>query len=77
MQIAETMIDAGGQPHAGEMTRAAFDWLSVGIVAGVVASVVTPIAQVLTIVWLSIRIWQSATVVQWRRRWRIWRQQRR
>ena len=73
MQIADTVMDASSQPHAGEIGRAAFDWLSVGIVAGVAASILSPMAQVLTVVWLSIRVWESATVRGWRARWRSWR----
>jgi hypothetical protein len=64
-------------PAPAEAVRAAFDWLSVGIVAGVVVSIISPIAQVLTVVWLSIRIWQSPTVLALRRRWRVWRARRR
>lgn len=81
MPVIETMADGGhdaayAAAHAADLGRAAFDWLSVGIVAGVMMSIVSPVAQVLTVIWLSIRIWQSETVVNWRRRWRIWRRRR-
>lgn len=77
MPMTEFLIVHEASPPSGEAVRAAFDWLSVGIVAGVMMSIVSPIAQVLTVVWLAIRIWQSATVVTLRRRWRVWRARRR
>ncbi len=50
-------------------TRAAMvvDWASVAVLLGAWTSVLPPIATFLTIVWLSIRIYESLST-RWRRR---------
>jgi chromate transport protein ChrA len=59
-------------PHAAEIGRATFDWLSIGIIVATLASMLPPIAATLAIVYHLIRIWELPTVQRWRRCLRVW-----
>tara|TARA_R110002073_G_scaffold64442_1_gene161398 strand:+ start:146 stop:313 length:168 start_codon:yes stop_codon:yes gene_type:complete len=45
-----------------ESAKQALDWLSVGAAVSTVAGWLPPLASALTIIWLSIRIWESPTI---------------
>ena len=48
--------------HTGEIAKGALDAVSVGTVAGALMGWLPPIAALLTIIWTTIRIFETATV---------------
>jgi hypothetical protein len=73
--MVESMAGAGHAMHSAghaEAGRAAFDWLALGLIIGVLSTVLPPIAAALAIVYHLIRLWETSTVIGWRRRLRIW-----
>jgi|TARA_R110002072_G_scaffold295893_2_gene467102 hypothetical protein len=49
-----------------ESAKHALDWLSVGAAVSTLAGWLPPVASLLTIVWMSLRIWQDPLVTKWR-----------
>jgi hypothetical protein len=77
MRLAETMADTSdavgfAATHGSAGARMAFDWLALGLIIGVLSTVLPPIAAGLAIVYHIIRLWETNTVLGWRRRLRIW-----
>jgi len=48
--------------HLSEGTKHLIDALSIGVVLGTIAQMLPSVAAILTIVWTSIRIWETPTV---------------
>lgn len=48
-----------------EAATGTVDLLSVGVVIGTLAQVLPSVAAIFTIIWTSIRIYESATVQRW------------
>jgi chromate transport protein ChrA len=55
---------------ADEPIKIAGDILSVTTVVGTLAGILPSIAAVFTIVWTSIRIYETETVQSWLRKWK-------
>lgn len=77
MRLAETMAEASdaaglAATHGSAGARMAFDWLSLGIVAATLASMLPPIAAALAIVYHLIRILELPSVRAWRARLCAW-----
>ncbi|MBG6116803.1 chromate transport protein ChrA [Sphingobium sp. JAI105] len=49
--------------HSG--VKLAADGLSIGVLAGTLSNALPSIAALMTIVWTTIRIWETATVQRW------------
>jgi hypothetical protein len=67
MRLAETMAEASdaadfAATHGSAGARMAGDWLSIGIVAATLASMLPPIAASLAIIYHLIRIWELPSV---------------
>jgi hypothetical protein len=52
--------------HASDGAKLAIDVLSGFVVLGTLASILPPLAALLTIIWTVIRIWETETVKGWR-----------
>lgn len=51
--------------HVEDVSKMLFDGLSLVVVVGTLASILPPIAALLTIVWTVIRIFETETVRGW------------
>tara|TARA_R110000851_G_scaffold13064_1_gene44867 strand:+ start:76 stop:246 length:171 start_codon:yes stop_codon:yes gene_type:complete len=51
-----------------DSAKQALDWLSVGAAVSTLAGWLPPVASLLTIIWMSLRIWQDPLVMKWRGR---------
>jgi len=51
-----------------ESAKQIVDVMSVGTMLGTLGAVLPPISALFTIIWVGIRIWETATVQGWRNR---------
>ena len=49
-----------------DTAKQALDWLSVGAVVISLAGWLPPVASLLTIIWMGLRIWQDPLIIKWR-----------
>ena len=48
-----------------EIVKQSLDFFAAGVAVGAIIKVLPAIAAVLSIIWLSLRIWESDTVREW------------